>query len=171
MAKAPDFSTVAGSLAPTIIDIAAARIGLLADADVKQTALAHGWGGPGIWAGCRLEASDSFEVKLGIPPGVTEYNLRLLVSGAGEITITTGNDATGTVLEWTVDTPDDVANAITIATTGVIDPADGAATGRAVTVRAALGWSWDDEIFSFVMSAGLVGTVHGVQFSPVYVPK
>ena len=171
MPKAPGFQSVDGGTPPSVIDLAPARIGLLVDIDSMQHSLAAGWGGPGVWISAHIISGGAAEVLISVPPGVTEFDLKFLVSGSGRVTVTSTNDGVGTQLDWFTDGADAAADAVMIATAGPISAAAGATSSRAVTVRAALGWSWDDETLTVTSTAGFSGTIRGVLVQPVYVAK
>lgn len=173
MAKAPELHPVAGADVPNIIDVYPARVDLLMDADVKAHGSTAGWGGPGYWVGLYLTEGQSAEVAIRVPPSVTDIDLRFMVTGTGKVSVTSSADSTGTELEWTLASDDVVTSAAQVGTGGPMPTSAGASSGRAVTVRAAVAWTWIDETLTIASSSagGEDGAIFGVLVAPFYEAK
>lgn len=147
-------SPVAGPELDTLVavgvtDFALALSSYLRDAQVRQHALMSEWGGPPVCHSCYLSTTGStsttFTVRL--PPGVTDVRVDVLAWGNGTLTITTSADATGSALTHVspVDTGAvDEESAVWIGTGSTLPSSAGATSGRAVTVRSSVAWTWTD---------------------------
>lgn len=173
MAKAPELQPVAGADVPNIIDIYPARVDLIIDADVKAHGATAGWGGPGNWIGLYLTEGQAAEVMIRVPPSVTDVDLVFMVTGTGKVTVTSSADSTGTELEWALASENVVTSAAQVGTGGPLPTSAGAASGRAVTVRAAVAWTWIDETLTITSASagGEDGAIFGVLVSPFYEAK
>jgi hypothetical protein len=130
-------------------DMAPAFIDYLRTIRARQHALMSGWGGPARCASVNLLTSIDYTwtVPISVPPGVTEMDFALLAYGAGTITLTCSADATGTQLIVVAPVDGgtvDAESATWIGTGGPLSASLGAASGRAVTVRATNAWTWID---------------------------
>ena len=171
---------VTGTTTPSQADIAEpasdpklAKTWLLQLADNIAHALATASGSDPVWSGLYLNEGETGYLRIRVPPGVTECMIRLRVAGSGSVTVTTSTDATGTTLSWDLGTTLDLESSAPISTVGVLPTSAGAASMRAVTVRAAVAWSWADEVLTIASSSSgsVNGVVYGIGVSPVHVAR
>lgn len=161
-----------------LVDMKPAVIDYLADIQRRQHALMSAWGGAPVSHSCHWNSgSDSaFTFTVRVPPGVTELGFSILAYGTATVTITTSVDATGTALS-VVSPMDggsaDEENPIWYSTSGVMSSSLGASSGRAVTVRSSVAWTWTDVDLVFTMTN--VGTGHigilAIETRPVHVSR
>jgi hypothetical protein len=168
MSTAPLSIDVDKAAASFLVDIEPARVWILHEIHQRQHSLMSRWGGPGCWIGMNADESDTVTVPIRVPPGVTEMDLTLMVSGVGDVTITSTNDNTiGSRLVWLME-GDALTQSHSISTAGEIDSSNGANTGRAVTVSGSVSWTWQTERLTFTITAGGPGTIRGVMLRPIH---
>tara|TARA_R100000655_G_scaffold24510_1_gene49604 strand:- start:2371 stop:2958 length:588 start_codon:yes stop_codon:yes gene_type:complete len=150
-------------------DPTVAIFGLLESADATAHALATSGGCDPIWCGLYLTEGQTGYVRIRVPPGVTECDLKLRVAGSGSATVTTSTDATGTLLTWETEASVDLLNSGNVGTVGVMPTSAGAASRRAVTVRSSVAWTWADEVLTVASSSagGVDGAIYGVLVTPI----
>ena len=156
-----------------VLDPTAARSHLLEATDSNAHAAATAGGSDPMWCGLYLEEGQTGYIRIRVPPGVTECDLALLVAGSGSATITSTTDATGSPLTWATEEAINITKAGTVKTVGILATSAGAASGRAVTVRASVAWGWADEVLTIASSsAGSVdGVIYGIKVTPIHVVR
>lgn len=130
-----------------------ATTGLLADIDIRQLSAMTDGGNPPQVRSCYLRATTttSWTVPLWVPPGCLTMDFAFLAWGIGKIALTSSTtDTTGFSL--LIRNPGDEENAIWYRTAGIVDSAAGATTGRALTVRSAIGWTYSALSLSLTIS-------------------
>ena len=137
-----------------------ATTGLLADIDERQLSLMTAGGNPPQVRSCYLRATTttSWTVPLYVPPACMEMDFAFLSWGIGKITVTSSVDTTGFSLLCR--NPGDEENAIWLRTAGVIASAAGASSGRALTTRSAIGWTYTSQ--SLTLTIDNVDTECGI---------
>lgn len=149
-----------------VTDFALALASYLRDAHTRQHALMSAWGGPPVCHSCYVASSGAtsttFTVR--VPPGVTDLRIDVLAWGNGTLAITSSVDATGSTLTHVapVDTgAADEESAVWIGTGSTMPTSAGATSGRAVTVRSSVSWTWADVDLTLTISD--VATEFGIR--------
>lgn len=156
-----------------ILDPTAARAYMLEAADGNAHAVATAGGCDPIWCGLYLTEGQTGYVRIRVPPGVTDCSLAILVAGSGSVRVTSGTDSTGSTLTWDTGAAIAITQSGTVETVGVLPVSAGHATGRAVTVRSSVTWTWGDDILTVASSsAGSVdGAIYGIHVIPIQVAR
>ena len=175
MSTPPVFDLDLDLLDPVALrDMAPALIDYLRTARTRQHALMSAWGGPAVCRSCNYQAvidtTATFTVR--IPPGVTDIDLALTCFGTAVINITTSADAVGTELRAVApggsngdETP------IKVATGGLISSSAGAGSGRAITVRSSVSWTFADVDLEFDLTGVDSFGILAIETRPIHVPR
>lgn len=160
-----------------VLDFAPATVSYLRTIRTRQHALMSEWGGPPTARTLYLQASgdDAWTVTIRVPPGTTDLGLAILAFGNGTLTVTSAADAVGTALVSVAPIDSgavDEEAATWIATTGSLSSSLGASSGRAVTVRSSVAWTWTDIDLTFTVTS--VTTNWGIlalETRPIHIPS
>lgn len=112
--------------------------------------------------------------SLRVPPGVTEVDIEVVLSGNGLVLFTSSVDTVGCEFSSQVvyyDGPS-IELATTQRTNGAVDSTNGA-RGRALTVRTSAVWEWTDVQLTAVITpvAGMGLEVYVVSYAPIHIPR
>ena len=154
-----------------IKDLTPARVGVIGER--TQHALMSGFGGPPQCRSCYITATRTISYR--VPPGVTEVNIAALIAAGalntGTVTFTTSVDGVGTLFAPVGDAIDDVAAATWISTAGFLAQSAGAESGRALTVRSAVAWTWADVDINVTVTPSSTIVLFALIFSPIHTEK
>lgn len=157
-----------------VVDLAPALIDYLRRIHTRQHAMMSAWGGCAMVQGVDYTASGSttWTHTIRVPPGVTECDLCFTVYGGAIMSITTTNDATGTQLRCVeVGGSSGAQTPTKVATGGLIAASAGAASGRAVTVRSSVAWTWADVDLTIALTDVDGFGCLAVETRPIHVPR
>lgn len=152
-----------------------AAIHLIREIDQRQHALMTTYGGPAryVTLNKHYDAPFSFEHTTFVPPGVTYLNIGLLVTGRGDVTITTASDVVGTKMRSYLNPTNDgrtVLDAEWLWTSGILPDTEGAESARAI-LTGARQWAWDTLTLTFDganISSGF--SILGMVVAPIHLP-
>lgn len=174
MTTRPQFDSLDLADPSPLLDLAIARASLLPR---EQHALMSGWGGPPQCRACMFVAengaSNTYTISYRVPPGVTDVDVAALLYGDGTLTLTTSADATGTRMR-SVGASDNVSEgAVWVTTNGSLDDDNGAESGRALTMRAAVAWTWVDTDITVVIDAAGSDDLYlwALTFKPIHITR
>lgn len=159
-----------------VLDFAPSTASYLRTIRTRQHALMSEWGGPPTARTLYLQASgdDAWTVTIRVPPGTVDLGIAVLAFGNGTLTITSSADAVGTALVSVAPIDSgavDEEAATWIASTGSLSSSLGASSGRAVTVRSSVVWTWVDVDLTFTVTG--VTTNWGIlalETRPIHIP-
>lgn len=151
-----------------------AAIHLIREIDQRQHALMTTYGGPPRYVTLNklYNGAFSFEHTTFVPPGVTYLNIGLLVSGRGEVTITTASDVVGTKMRSTLNSTSDartVLDAEWLWASGIVPDTEGAESARAI-LTGLRQWAWDTLTLIFDGDKAVDFAILGMVVAPIHLP-
>lgn len=178
MTTRPRFDPLDRTVPTELVDMATARVQGIPR---EQHGLMSSFGGPPKSRSCYYAASAgtpaAFTLSECVPPGVTEMDIEIDVSGDGSVAFTTSVDATGSLLRSAASLDVSTGNpspdySTRTRTGGVVDAANGP-SGRALTVRSSAVWSFDriNVTVTLTPETGRDLEVYGITFYPVHIPR
>lgn len=177
MSTRPQFISLDRASLDPVEDLAIARVSTLRQAIHRQHALMSGWGGAPQARECFViaenGASATWTMSYCAPPGVTEVDVSALIYGLGSVRIESSADAVGTTFRSTSQTDNAIEGAAWYHTNGALDSDEGAESGRALTVRAAVAWTWATIDVTIYMDAASTADLFlfGLVFRPIHMPR
>lgn len=143
MAKASQFCHLDSMNTQPLVMPQSASIALVRDIESRQHALMSGWN-PGVCVDFYLSTGVGTTVTITtrVPPDCVYADIGLALWGTGDITLTTSADATG--VKFRADTRQNEESAVWLWTGGVISSSLGAESGRALQMRSAASWIWNE---------------------------
>lgn len=160
---------------PQLRDLMAARV---SDLPRDQHALMSAWGGPPQVASCYYYATAStiqvYGFTIWAPPGVTEVGIGVLMSGNGTLEFNSAFDTWGSRFTSAVVYGDEPSmETATRAYNGTVLTASSSndAYGRALTVRTAAEWGFQDVDLTVTITPSPELYIYEMSFVPLHVPR